>query len=408
MNEKNTQNVIPNVNSKGQEERNVPDLRFKRYDFPWVKVPLKNLLKFQNGINADSSKYGKGTKYISVTDILNNKYITYENIKGLINIDEATKNRFLVEYGDILFQRSSETFLDIGRSNVYLDKESSATFGGFVIRGKKINDYDPLFFKYLLDSTNSRKKIIKMGAGAQHFNIGQEGLESIELYFPCKSEQIKIGELFSYLDDRIIAQKKIIEDLLSSKNIIKNKMIHKAKEIGNYYTLKELGQYFNGVAHENNISEQGYVLINSKFISSDGTIKKHVNDSSFVLKKNDICIVLSDLPNGKALSKCFFVNKDNYYALNQRIACIRTNDISFSKYLYYYLSRNDYFLKFDDGVSQTNLKKDDVLNCPIYYSDFVKKYIEYLEIIDIKIKNEKQILLLYEQQKQYLLDKMFI
>ena len=167
-------------------------------------------MRFQNGINADSTKYGKGIKYISVSDILNNQYITYDCIKGLIDIDEKTLNKFIVEYGDILFQRSSETFEDIGRANVYLDKEHSATFGGFVIRGKKISDYNPLFFRYLLCTHNARKQTVRMGAGAQHYNIGQEGLEKICLYFPGLQEQQKISDLLSAIDNKIAVQNKII------------------------------------------------------------------------------------------------------------------------------------------------------------------------------------------------------
>ena len=101
---------------------NVPTLRFREFIDSWTLIPIKKLLRFQNGINADSTKYGKGIKYISVSDILNNQYITYDCIKGLIDIDEKTFNKFIVEYGDILFQRSSETFEDIGRANVYLTK----------------------------------------------------------------------------------------------------------------------------------------------------------------------------------------------------------------------------------------------------------------------------------------------
>ena len=116
----------------------------------WQEVPISRLLSFQNGINASSDKYGKGIKYISVTDILNNNYITYECIKGLVDIDHKTLNNYSVTYGDILFQRSSDVQEDIGQSNVYLDKDNAATFGGFVIRGKKIGDYNPLFFNYML------------------------------------------------------------------------------------------------------------------------------------------------------------------------------------------------------------------------------------------------------------------
>ncbi|MFR7625598.1 MAG: restriction endonuclease subunit S, partial [Ruminococcus sp.] len=173
-------------------------------------MPLKKLLCFQNGINADSDKYGKGVKFISVSDILNNQYITYDCIKGMIDIDEKTMEKFLVEYGDMLFQRSSETFEDIGRANVYLDKEHPATFGGFVIRGKKISEYNPLFFRYLLCTPNARKQTVRMGAGAQHYNIGQDGLGKISLYFPAIQEQQKIAAFLSAIDDRIAVQNKII------------------------------------------------------------------------------------------------------------------------------------------------------------------------------------------------------
>ena len=180
---------------------NVPTLRFQEFTNPWTLMPLKKLLCFQNGINADSAKYGKGVKFISVSDILNNQYITYDCIKGMIDIDKKTMERFLVEYGDILFQRSSETFEDIGRANVYLDKEHPATFGGFVIRGKKISEYNPMFFRYLLCTPNARKQTVRMGAGAQHYNIGQDGLGKISLYFPTIQEQQKIAGFLSAIDD---------------------------------------------------------------------------------------------------------------------------------------------------------------------------------------------------------------
>lgn len=205
-------------------------------------MPLKKLLCFQNGINADSAKYGKGVKFISVSDILNNQYITYDCIKGMIDIDKKTMERFLVEYGDILFQRSSETFEDIGRANVYLDKEHPATFGGFVIRGKKISEYNPMFFRYLLCTPNARKQTVRMGAGAQHYNIGQDGLGKISLYFPTIQEQQKIAGFLSAIDDRISVQNKIIEDLKVLKKELCNdhfkSVLHDASL--RYITLKEI------------------------------------------------------------------------------------------------------------------------------------------------------------------------
>ena len=154
-------------------------------------------------------------------DILNNPYITYDCIRASVNATEKEKQEFYVEYGDILFQRSSETLEDVGHANVYLDRKP-ALFGGFTIRGKKKGDYNPLFFKYLLDSPKARKKVIVKGAGAQHFNIGQEGLSSVSLFFPAMQEQNKIAVLLELLDQRIAIQNKVIEDLITLEKEIVN------------------------------------------------------------------------------------------------------------------------------------------------------------------------------------------
>ena len=173
-------------------------------------VKLSDILIFQNGINADSSKYGQGRKYISVSDILKNDFITYEQIVGLIDIDDITLEKYSVTYGDVLFQRSSETREDAGRSNVYLDKIHTATFGGFVIRGKKKAEYNPLYLKYALDSTSVRKQIMKCAAGAQHINISQDDLSNVIVNLPDMKIQDDISCFISHLDNRMnfISQQK--------------------------------------------------------------------------------------------------------------------------------------------------------------------------------------------------------
>ena len=180
-------------------------------------------MDFKNGLNPKPDKFGKGIKFISVMDILNNAVITYDCIKASVDVTEKELSDFSVEKGDILFQRSSETLEDVGRANVYMD-DKTAIFGGFVIRGKKKGEYDPQYFNYLLRSPFARKRIIPMGAGAQHFNIGQEGLSKVKLHFANIEEQKKIGKMLSLLDERITTQNKIIEDLKKLKAAIVEKV----------------------------------------------------------------------------------------------------------------------------------------------------------------------------------------
>ena len=130
-------------------------------------------------------------------------------------------------------------------------------------------------------------------------------------------------------------------------------------------TLGAEMNYENGVAHENDISASGeYIVVNSKYISTEGQVEKRTNNPRCLADRCDILMVLSDLPNGKALAKCFYVDKSNKYTVNQRICKLKSKATN-SKLLFYLVNRNPYFLSFDDGVKQTNLKKDDVLNCPL-------------------------------------------
>jgi type I restriction enzyme S subunit len=149
--ENNQKKSVKSVQSfKIRDSDNIPQLRFPEFRGEWGKKKLGDLLEFKNGINASKEQYGSGYKFINVLDILNNDFITHDKIIGSVNVDEETVNKYPVNFGDILFQRSSETQEEVGTANVYIDKDNTATFGGFVIRGKKIGNYEPLFLNSLL------------------------------------------------------------------------------------------------------------------------------------------------------------------------------------------------------------------------------------------------------------------
>lgn len=216
-------------------------MRFPEFHGEWEEHGLSEYLDFKNGLNPDSKRFGKGIKFISVMDILNNPVITYDCIRASVQATDAEMSSFSVENGDILFQRSSETLEDVGRANVYID-DKVAVFGGFVIRGKKKANYNPLFFRYLLSSPYARKRIIPMGAGAQHFNIGQEGLSKVLLNFPSIEEQTKIASLLHLLDERIATQSKLIEKLESLiKGIVNRTILSKEKNaiVGDVCSISE-------------------------------------------------------------------------------------------------------------------------------------------------------------------------
>ena len=185
----------------------------------------------------------------------------------------------------------------------------------------------------------------------------------------------------------------------------------KAGGIPENWCLRKLGQiieFENGKAHEDCIIDEGqFVLVNSRFISTNGTVRKFSLENRSPLFCGDIVMVMSDVPNGKALAKCFLIDKNNKYTLNQRICVLRTNSNS-SKFLYYVLDRNQYYLQFDNGVGQTNLRKNEVLDCPILLPPLLEQtaIASLLSTSDQAIEKIKRLIVVKEKRYAHLVSSL--
>lgn len=151
------------------------------------------------------------------------------------------------------------------------------------------------------------------------------------------------------------------------------------------YDLGKVAKYRNGKAHENAIAEQGkYIVVNSKFVSTNGYVRKFSDKQIEPLFKNEIAFVLSDVPNGRAIARTYLVEEDDKYTLNQRIAGITPGENVAPYFLHILMNRNKYFLQFDDGAKQTNLSVENVMKFEDYYPSKPEQYKigEYFETID--------------------------
>ncbi|SDR97186.1 type I restriction enzyme, S subunit [Polaribacter sp. KT25b] len=181
----------------------VPKLRFKEFEGEWIKTTLGDLFTFKNGLNSDKEKYGTGIKFINVLDIIGESVITYDSIFGKVEITDKELEKNEVIYGDVLFQRSSETREEVGQANVYVDKNKSAVFGGFVIRGRKKVDYNPYFINYLLKTSSARKEITTKSGGSTRYNVGQDSLSEVLIKLTNLKEQQKIATFLTAVDTKL-------------------------------------------------------------------------------------------------------------------------------------------------------------------------------------------------------------
>jgi len=174
--------------------------------------------------------------------------------------------------------------------------------------------------------------------------------------------------------------------------------------------LPLVASYRNGKAHESDIDSDGnYIVVNSKFVSTDGEIVKHSRKQNEPLHQNEIAFVLSDVPNGKALARTFLVKSNGVFTLNQRIAGITPNENTYPYFLYILMNRHPYFLSFDDGAKQTNLSLNDVLKFESRYPAKIeqRKIGELFMNIDNLITLHQRKCEKLENVKKSLLEKMF-
>lgn len=262
-----------------------PKLRFKEFKEEWKDSNLDNYFKFKNGINASKESYGRGYKFINVLDIINNRFIDYESILGEVSIEKDTFEDNKVEFGDVLFQRSSETREEVGQANIYTGNQP-VTFGGFVIMGKKQKEYDPYFMNYLLKSSAIRKDITSRSGGSTRYNIGQELLKKVRIILPEQKEQQKIASFLSVVDEYIENLKKQKEALEKYKKGLMQKIFSRQirfkDENGNEFPEweeRKLGKYLILNSKRNKLLKESLVLsISNKygFITQADQFENHV------------------------------------------------------------------------------------------------------------------------------------
>jgi len=382
--------------NKDNKILNVPNLRFPEFEGEWEEHYLSDYLDFKNGLNPKPERFGKGIRFISVMDILNNAVITNDCIRASVDVSEEELLSFCVENGDILFQRSSETLEDVGRANVYMDNKP-AVFGGFVIRGKKKAEYDPLFFRYLLASPFARKKIIPMGAGAQHFNIGQEGLNKVKLHFALLDEQKKIARLLSLLDERIAIQNKIIEKL---ETLIKGLRVHLTQKTDGYIVyLSEIAKIYQPQTISlSEFTEEGYLVYGANGIIGKYREYNHRTEQICITCRGNTCgMVNYTKPKSWITGNAMIVNTDDY------------QDKICKRYLYHYLSTYN-FNSIISGSGQPQIVRSPLEKLKVKLPAILKQkqIATFLDKLQNQIEINNNILHLYLQQKQYLFRQMFI
>jgi len=405
---------------KGNEIKTVvPALRFPEFINMgnWKIEILSNISSnIFDGIHQTPKYVNEGIPFYSVENIVSNKNNKYISEKDYLLYSSTNK----VEKGDILISRIGT----IGKS-VVVNWDCRFYIYVTLAAVKKTNKFDSYFLSSFFQSEFYQKEILSRSLlNAVPCKINMEELRKTRILLPEIREQQKIANCLSSLDDLIEATAQKVEALKGHKKGLMQRLFpaegknvpdlrfpeFQRTQVWEDAILGTVADYENGKAHENEIDEDGdFIVVNSKFISTDGEVIKRTNTPYCLADKEDILMVLSDVPNGRAIAKCFFVDESGKYTVNQRICRLRSKSIN-SKFLFYLINRNPYFLSFDDGVKQTNLKKSEVLECPLMIPSSPieqQKIADLLSSIDDLIIATEQRIKSLEKHKKGLMQQLF-
>lgn len=211
-----------------EDRKSTPQLRFPAFNEISEKKTLGSLCNsLDYGMNASATNYDGVNKYIRITDIDENyRY----NRKDLVSPNAELSPDYIVHEGDILLARTGAS---TGKSYLYTPNDGLLFFAGFLIRASVRNNYNPKFVHLSLQTVNYSKWVSVMSRRSGQPGINANEYGRYELYVPEISEQAKIADFFTLIDQSIVNLEEKVRLLEKRKKGIIQRIVNHKLEFGN-------------------------------------------------------------------------------------------------------------------------------------------------------------------------------
>ena len=417
-------NSAEHEKNQGRKVLNVPNLRFPEFQGEWEKQKLCDIssivgrIGFRGYTTNDIVEKGMGAIALSPTNIVNNQ-LTYDKDNTYISMPKYDESpEIMIKQGDVIFVKTGST---VGKV-AYVDKlicKTTLNPQVVVLKDIKCDNY---ILSVIMSTRKFQNKIQRITVGGAVPPLSQVAMGNIFISLPTAKEQEKISKFISLIDKRIATQNKIIDKLQSLIKGLNDslyaqyggKVLTSFAELGTSYSglsgksaqdfgsgkpfITYLNVYSNNVINEN---EFQYVAIKD-------------DEKQNVAEYGDVLFTLSSETPREVGIGSVYLGKEKVYLNSFCFGIHITNaEIAFPPYLSYYVSSTP-FRKFvypyAQGSTRFNLCKADFEKASIKLPTLEnqKRIYSILSHIDNKIITERQMLDLYNSQKQYLLRQMFI
>jgi len=374
---------------------NFPNLRFPEFEGEWEEKKLIDIANVYDGTHQTPNYVDTGVRFLSVEDISNKgtkpKYIT----------EEAFEKDFKIkpQKDDILMTRITAGV--IGETSIVKTNKPLAYYVSLAL----IRQTEPISSEYLstyINSTHFRyelhKRIIHVAFPKK---INLKDLGECKVSYPKLIEQEKIATFLSLIKQRIETQNKIIEKYESLIKGISDLLLYSKSDslisahLGSLCSIKK-GEQVNVIELTDTDS---YYVMNGGILPS-----------GYYPNYNTSADTISISEGGNS---CGYVqyNSSKFWSGGHCYTLNKINKQIFNKYLYYYLKsqeKNIQALRVGSGLP--NIQKKDLERLEIQFPNYEEqeKIVNILTLFPRKIEIEYSLLSVFQKQKEYLLQQMFI
>ena len=400
------------IDNKEKEVLNVPHLRFPEFSGEWKKHSLGEIGETIIGLTYKPSDVVDNNGIIVFrSSNIKNGMIDYSD---LVRVNKYIKDKIITKENDILVCARNGSQRLIGKNAIIKQEDANNTFGAFMMV-YRAND-NPFILPLL--STNKYFSQVGENLGARINQITTSDFNGFEFYFPENhAERTKIAELFRLLDERIATQNKIIEKLQSLIKGLSQQLLSSEND-WILYRLDDLAQIKSGYSGTQVSYQTPYK------VSRIETISKHCIDIQRIgyvecipesYRLNVGNILFSNINSIQYIGNTAYLDKDYglYHGMNL-LRIIPNTTIVRPRFLHLLLCTdwaiNHFQTICNKAVSQASINQTALgkSRFPIPPMSVQQQICSMFELTERKLDNEQEYISCLQQQKRYLLQKMFI
>lgn len=408
------------ADNKDKKLLNVPHLRFPEFSGEWECSTIGREFELYSGntpSRLDKEQFNGNVNWISSGEL--KEHYIYDTKEKITEEAASCNNLRLLPIGTFVIAIYGLEAEGVRGTGSVIQKKSTISQAcmAFSSKGTITNE-----FLYSWYKKHGNLIGLKYAQGTKQQNLSYDIISQFRISYPSITEQKKLEEFISLIDERIATQNKIIEKLESLIKGLNNSLYDRYGD-GIRTSFAGLGYSYSGLSGKSAMDfGKGKPFITYLNVYSNNVVNE--NDYQYVqidegekqnvVQYGDVLFTLSSETPEEVGIGSVYLGQDEVY-LNSFCFGIHivNEELAYSPYISYYVSSTPFrkfIYPFAQGSTRFNLCKADFEKASITLPSLgnQKRIHLVLNSVAMKISTERAMLEQYVTQKQYLLRQMFI